>query len=312
MKILIIKLGYSETLDSEIGNIVSLGDVLRTTPLLEALKQKYENSSITWLVTEKAAPLLVGNYLIDRVLVVDEFTPFQLMREQYDIVINLEKNSGVCALADSINAWAHYGFRFDVVSGRYHAYEKGEEFLEYINNKNVSNHVSWQQNLIQMLGLEWKEQKYSLGYQPATSPQYDVGLNYLVGSKWPTKKMPHEKWELIANLLEKNNINISWQQGENNLYDYMDWISACKVLLTHDSLGLHLGLALGKKVVALFGPTNASEVYFYDLGQVIRAENFICMPCNSGACKENSFCMDNINVEKIVKIVKNELGCNNE
>ena len=40
-KILIIKLGYSETLDQEIGRIPSLGDILRTTPILWALKEKY-------------------------------------------------------------------------------------------------------------------------------------------------------------------------------------------------------------------------------------------------------------------------------
>ena len=37
-KILIIKLGYSETLDQDIGRVPSFGDVLRTTPILWALK----------------------------------------------------------------------------------------------------------------------------------------------------------------------------------------------------------------------------------------------------------------------------------
>ncbi len=33
-KVLIIKVGYSETLDPEISNVTSYGDVLRTTVLL--------------------------------------------------------------------------------------------------------------------------------------------------------------------------------------------------------------------------------------------------------------------------------------
>ena len=33
-KVLIIKLGYSETLDPEIGRVPSLGDVMRTTVIL--------------------------------------------------------------------------------------------------------------------------------------------------------------------------------------------------------------------------------------------------------------------------------------
>ena len=56
-KIIIIKLGYSETLDSEITKIPSLGDVLRTTPILWALKEKYPDSHISWLVDRQAEPL---------------------------------------------------------------------------------------------------------------------------------------------------------------------------------------------------------------------------------------------------------------
>ena len=61
MKILIIKLGYSETLDPEIGKVVSLGDVVRCSVVLEALKEKYPNSNITWLVAPEAFPLVVDN-----------------------------------------------------------------------------------------------------------------------------------------------------------------------------------------------------------------------------------------------------------
>ena len=79
MKILILKLGYSETLDPEISKIVSLGDVVRCSVVLEALKEKYPHSHITWLVAQEALPLVAQNKYIDRVLVWDEFVPFVLM-----------------------------------------------------------------------------------------------------------------------------------------------------------------------------------------------------------------------------------------
>ncbi|HDX6325326.1 TPA: glycosyltransferase family 9 protein, partial [Campylobacter fetus subsp. venerealis] len=49
MKILIIKLGYSETFIDDNSRVVSLGDVLRATPIIEALHQKYNNAKISWL-----------------------------------------------------------------------------------------------------------------------------------------------------------------------------------------------------------------------------------------------------------------------
>jgi len=153
IKILIIKLGYSETLDPEIGKVPSLGDVLRTTPILWAVKEKYPDSHITWLVTENAEALLKENHLIDRILVWDEFVPFQLMREKFDIVVNLEKIAGVCALADMIDAWTKYGFRFETLTGEYHGYEQGLNFISYIENKrSTALKGYWQQVLIEMMG----------------------------------------------------------------------------------------------------------------------------------------------------------------
>lgn len=64
-KVLIIKLGYSETLDKEIGITTSLGDVLRSTVILNYLK----GDDVTWLVDEKAYPLLKNNPWIKRILI---------------------------------------------------------------------------------------------------------------------------------------------------------------------------------------------------------------------------------------------------
>jgi len=56
-KVLIIKVGYSETLAQEISSHTSYGDVLRTTVLLHL----YKNDHVTWLVDEKALPILRNN-----------------------------------------------------------------------------------------------------------------------------------------------------------------------------------------------------------------------------------------------------------
>ena len=153
IKILIMKLGYSETLDSEITRIPSLGDVLRTTPILWALKEKYPDSNISWLVDRQAEPLLRGNRLINRILIWDEFLPFQLMKEKFDVLINLEKIPGICALSDMVDAWVKYGFRFDGVKGTYHAYERGLAFIDYIEKKKGFGKPRdwWQKILIQII-----------------------------------------------------------------------------------------------------------------------------------------------------------------
>jgi heptosyltransferase II len=304
-KILIIKLGYSETLDPEINRVSSLGDVLRTTPILSALKEKFPDSSICWLVDKDAAQLLHGNPLIDTVLVWDEFVPFQLMREKFDLLINLEKIPGICALSDMIDSWTKYGFRFDSVSGTYNAYERGLDFIEYIRDKKApKNRDYWQKVLIEMLGVKWRGQEYVIGYRPKTKEKFDVGLNFAVGEKWPHKAMPFAQWETLAKLLEERGYSVSFQRGLENLFEYMDWLNQCRIIVTNDSLGLHLALALKKKVVGLFGPTDFREVYFYGNCTAIRSRaRCRHMPCYTTKCLSGVRCMEQIDPAAIVAAV---------
>jgi heptosyltransferase-2 len=303
VKILIIKLGYSETLDKEISKVVSLGDVIRTTPILEALKEKYKKSKIIFLTHEKSYELIENNPFIDKVIVWDEFSGYLLLREKFDILINLEKHPGICALAEMINAWQKYGFRLDS-DMNLAEYENKISFIDYINKKDKKKDY-WQKVLIEHLGLKWKKQKYSLGYKPKSKEVYDIGLNYMVGSKWPTKAMSKEKWNKLAKRLEKEGFSISWQKGLNNLYEYMDWINSARLIISQDSLGLHLAMALNKKVIGLFGPTSYEEIYPYNNAKFITSK-IKCkkMPCYLQSCDNDKFCMDEFDIEEIVNIVK--------
>lgn len=307
-KILIIKLGYSETLDPEIGRIPSLGDVLRTTPMLWALREKYPNAHITWLVSKQAEPLLHGNMLIDRIMIWDEFVPFQLIKEKFDVLINLEKISGICALSDMIDAWTKYGFRFDGVVGTYHAYEKGMSFIEYLKGKQTNNNEakdSWQKVLIEMLGVEWRGQEYIVGYAPKTKEGYDIGLNYKVGSKWPTKIMPMNKWEELEKKLSGLGYKVCWQKGLTDLYEYMDWINSCKIIISQDSLGIHMALAFKKKVIGLFGPTDPQEIYAYGNTKTIQPQQECKhMPCFNPKCMTGLNCMERIGLDEVIETAR--------
>lgn len=310
-KILIIKLGYSETFDQEIGKVPSLGDVLRTTPILLGLKEKFPDSHISWLISDQSEPLLSGNRLIDRILIWDQFIPFQLMREKFDVVINLEKVPGVAALADMIEAWTKYGFRFDSSEGSYHSYERGMNFISYINDKadGKKSGELWQKMLIEMLGIEWKGQEYTLGYKPETPEVFDVGLNYLAGTKWPTKSMSRERWDILGEKLTSQGLNVSYQQGLKDLYAYMDWINSCRIIISQDSLGVHLALALNKNLIGLYGPTDPTEIYLYQQGKHVIAEaKCPHMPCYNATCISGLRCMETINLHHLVHTVNQILN----
>lgn len=306
-KILIIKLGYSETLDAEISNFTSYGDVLRTTVILHLFK----NDHVTWLVDAKAVSLLKNNPFIDSILVYDLTSVLQLQAEHFDTIINLEKVPGICALADSITAWRRYGFRFDVKTGESEAYEGTQNILAICKNRKLkrSRMRCWQDGLFEILGHQWNGEEYILGYRPKSKETHDVGFNYEVGNKWLLKAWKRENWDILKKRLE-NKYSISWQTGKSNLEEYFEWINSCRVLVTNDSLGMHIAFALKKKVVALFGPTNSNEIYMYGRGVLLTPElDCPAYPCMAYTCKRyDSSCIDLIPVKKVQDAVENLVG----
>ena len=320
-KVLIIKTGYSEVLHNEYDSRkTSKGDVLRTTTILHLFKNGIKNDHVTWVTDESAIPLLAGNRFIDRLLSLDWITAEQLKQEQFDTIINLEKIPGICVLADSIKAWKRYGFRSENKEGeiKAEAHNNAFEVLSVSSDLQTKkqNLKTTQELLFEMLGEKWKGEEYILGYQPKSEEIYDIGLNTKIGAKWPTKAWPVENWDKLKELLEKDNLKVSRDETtingikatEGDIYHYMNWINSCKLIVSNDSLVLHLAIALKKKAIGLFGSTFPQEVFFYGRGKVILPEKtFSCLHCYSPKCTNNEFCMEYISPEKVYNEVKSLL-----
>lgn len=297
--VLIIKLGWSETLDAEVSYISSLGDVLRTTVILH----EYPGAQVTWLVDAKARQLIEGNPHIHRIVEYTEESAEALLDECFDVLINFEKVPEICALAHRISAERRFGFGYDAISGGAISLDGCERAYTLCKNPEEKRwHAeSWQKILLEAIGGEWKGQEYILGYQPRGREEFDFGLNYVVGSKWPTKSWPKAYWEALARMLEEQGFRVSWQQGLADLNEYMDWIHSCRNIITCDSLGFHLALALKKKTVVIYGPTNSNETFLYGRGISLKPEGFPCVPCLKPVCGNDRFCLDSISPDRVFR-----------
>lgn len=56
---------------------------------------------------------------------------------------------------------------------------------------------------------------------------------------------------------------------DNTLLDFAARVSLCQLLITSDSLALHIALARDVRVVAFFAPTSAAEIELYGLGEKV-------------------------------------------
>ena len=103
-------------------------------------------------------------------------------------------------------------------------------------------------------------------------------------------------WNIGRNLkgLLAINIQFLWQQGLKNLEEYFEWINSCQVVVTNDSLGLHIASALNKKIIAFFGPTLASEICISNGIKLESNADYDCIPCLSPKVYQSKSCMNYI------------------
>lgn len=259
-KLLIIKTGCSETFcEKESSDICSFGDVLRTTFILNIFKF-YE---ITWVTDKRAIELLTPYGEEIEILPKEKLSEIDI--QKFALVLNFEKDENAISLANGFPQCFGFIRREKELGVR--IYPNGEfipiDQLDTVLEFNESE--SYQVQLCKILGREFEGNDFDYPYKGKKTNKSDIGLNWQVGPKWPEKSIKQEFWQQLEWRL-KDNFSISWQQGFDNMTEYIDWIDSCETVVTLDSLGLHLAIALKKNIIALFGPTNACEVELYERG----------------------------------------------
>ena len=126
-----------------------------------------------------------------------------------------------------------------------------------------------------------------------------IGLNTGAGGRWLSKTLPVERTVELALELDRRlegraaflllggrgeaerNARITAALGgrvrlmeagtENELLRFAALVALCDVLVTSDSLALHVAVARGVRAVAFFAPTSAAEIELYGLGEKVRS-----------------------------------------
>lgn len=159
-----------------------------------------------------------------------------------------------------------------------------------------------------------------------------VGVNLGGGDKWQKKEYPVEQTvKLIKYLAETNEkVKILLFGGnkekvrnekivsllssrypyiaekvldtgtDNSLRQFFALLNLCDVLITADTLALHVALALKKKVIVLFGPTSANEIELYNLGVKILSP-VSCAVCYKVKCDKSYDCMHAISPNMVYR-----------
>jgi heptosyltransferase-2 len=164
--------------------------------------------------------------------------------------------------------------------------------LTRANELKKLNKRTYQEFLFEMLGFQFRGQEYLLPRpknqkKPAKNAKI-IGVETQAGERWHLKKW--DKYDELIQLLVKDGYNVKVFNQRDTLLHYIDDIDNCELLVTGDTLCMHIGIALEKKVIAIFGPTSAEEIY--DYGRVYKIVSPLdCVKCYKRECIYNPNCM---------------------
>jgi len=94
---------------------------------------------------------------------------------------------------------------------------------------------------------------------------------------------------------------------DNTVRHVASLIRSCTVLLSGDSLPMHVALSMGRRVVVLFGPTSHSEIELFGLGEKVFAD-LDCLVCYKQVCDCKPNCMELITVDMVKQAILRQLS----
>jgi len=158
-----------------------------------------------------------------------------------------------------------------------------------------------------------------------------IGLNLGAGKRWGTKAWNPMHFVQLINLLKQEmSCHILLFSGaeeedladevyaltsdktinagsKNSLNDFFALVNLCDVVVAADTLAIHVALALGKRVVAMFGPTSYHEIDDFGLLEKVTAP-VDCLVCYKNTCDKKPFCMDLISPHTVMEKIEKQLS----
>ena len=316
----------------------SIGDIVLTSPVIRCLKEQLSGEiEIHYLTKKQYENIITENPHVQQVHTIEKSTNEivdKLKAEQFDYIIDLHKNLRSKRVIKSLKSLS---FTFNKLN-----YEKWlltsfkvnklpdihivDRYMQAVKTLGVTNDYK---------GLEYfiaEGEKVSLSKIPST--HQDGYISFAIGAQFATKRLPAHKIISICKKINTPIILLGGKEdaiigdeiatevgelifnacGKYSLNQSASLVQQSKTLITHDTGLMHIGVALGVKIVSIWGNTvPALGMYPYypnnpDQYSIIENNNLKCRPCSKlghSKCPKGHFkCMNEIDEEEIVDVFR--------
>jgi len=297
----------------------SLGDILLTTPIIRAVKEKYPSANIDFTVRNQYKDALIRNPNISNLIIYENGNAGQIKSDLktagYDLIIDLQNNIKSRKLIAGLKAEVR---RFNKPSLK-------KILLVKFKINLLKNLVTIPERYASAAGVNIDGKSPELILHKGIKSNLEKGSNYIgfcPGSKHFTKRWPAEYFIDLGNkLVKKGSIVVLFGgrddaelcqaiaekipgsinlQNDNALLQTASDMKECKLIVTNDSGLMHTASAVGIPIVAIFGST-VREFGFIPSGTqnlILENNSLSCRPCShigKAICPKKHFkCMNEL------------------
>lgn len=305
-----------------ISRMKYIGDVVLTTPIIHAVREKYSHAYIAYLGDKKAVSLLEHNpyldeiipYDFDRPSLIEQLRVIRLLQaKKFDVFIDLFSNPRSALIARLSGAAMRIGKE---VRGR------GSLYTHRIRDDGtLKPAIDFHYQYLQPLGIEPSYRRVEIFL---TEEEKQEAHTYLKsqgvdetrplvavhpGATWPNKMWFKENFARLIYLMKTYlyaEVLLSPGPEDRNLVDTIAQeclvavhklpvfplrqlaavLSCCQVFVTNDCGPMHIAAAVGTKTLGIFGP-EPTEVWFnYSQKDGHKAffKKIFCSPCRKTSC----------------------------
>jgi heptosyltransferase-1 len=319
----------------------SLGDIVHSLAVLDALHRCFPESEIHWLVAKGLEGILDGHPMLKKVWVIrkDEWKKItrvystvaelrslfrSLRAARFDCVIDLQGLFRSGLIAKATGAPMRIGFE-EAREG------SGLFYTHRVAGGKDVHAVDRYLKIAAYLGCDVSGVRFPLPRFPeGVKEELRASGEYAVivpGARKPVNRWPAERFgELAARLplktivvgsrgdrlLAEEVVRMSKGKalsvaGRTDLKELVSVIKNARFMVSNDTGPMHIAAALGVPVFALFGPANPARTGPYGKGHTVIQKQISCAPCYKRSCK-SPLCMDMITVEEVAAVIGDFLG----
>lgn len=317
----------------------SLGDIVHTLPAYAALRERFPQAAISWVVSPAGAQILRLVSKLDEVIEVGGEDWLDRLKDRDRTALDFQGLLKSGYLAWRSRSRRRLGF------GRRNLREPLARFFytERLPEVPEDDHVILKNmRLLRLLGLEDERMRFPIvvpdGYREdvrakiqalgrRTSQKLAV-LN--VGAAWPTKRWFPERWTAVIAALDKAALFpvLLWGNEEERalaaevgrasgaplvpflaIPEIFALLKESSLLVSGDTFALQAACALGRPVVSVFGPTNPRRNGPFAPGDKVAFHEMACSRCYKRVC-ESLDCLKAVTAEEVSALIQAALKDN--